>query len=238
MRRSWALSFFMISLLSRTTTAFVDRHPDNIFSRGDLDYRNLALDSNSASLYVGARGSIFRLWAYNVNDTSENLKDTGGRAVLRQVWTSFVKARLNCSISAQYPFYFDHIRLTWLIVFDIPLILVTIYFSSFIMVCFLSKQVISGYHYLLMLYHSTDRARSLRFLYYISYSFCISLPTRQCLSLRSLLVLSIIHVFFALWILIVVGMLPGEHAILERKCTDRAWAGSLPGQVVEQQNVQ
>ncbi|VDM53688.1 unnamed protein product [Angiostrongylus costaricensis] len=37
-------------------------------------------------------------------------KDVGGRVVLRQVWTSFLKARLNCSISAQYPFYFDHIQ--------------------------------------------------------------------------------------------------------------------------------
>ncbi|KAK6014784.1 sema domain protein, partial [Ostertagia ostertagi] len=46
---------------------------NNIFTRGDLDYRNLVLDANSASLYVGARGRIFRLWAYNVNDTSENL---------------------------------------------------------------------------------------------------------------------------------------------------------------------
>ncbi|VDO50409.1 unnamed protein product [Haemonchus placei] len=46
---------------------------DNVFTRGDLDYRNLVLDANSASLYVGARGRIFRLWAYNVNDTSENL---------------------------------------------------------------------------------------------------------------------------------------------------------------------
>ncbi|VDM85189.1 unnamed protein product [Strongylus vulgaris] len=46
---------------------------DNIFSRGDLDYRNLLLDANSASLFVGARGRIFRLWAYNINDTSENL---------------------------------------------------------------------------------------------------------------------------------------------------------------------
>ncbi|KAK6048068.1 hypothetical protein COOONC_14428 [Cooperia oncophora] len=29
---------------------------------------------------------------------------------LRQVWTSFLKARLNCSISAQYPYYFDRIQ--------------------------------------------------------------------------------------------------------------------------------
>ncbi|KAJ1362533.1 hypothetical protein KIN20_022122 [Parelaphostrongylus tenuis] len=51
----------------------VDVHEDYLFSRGDLDYRNLVLDVNSASLYVGARGRIFRLWAYNINDTSENL---------------------------------------------------------------------------------------------------------------------------------------------------------------------
>ncbi|ULU09666.1 hypothetical protein L3Y34_014213 [Caenorhabditis briggsae] len=37
-------------------------------------------------------------------------KDIGGRNVLRQVWTSFVKARLNCSVSANFPFYFDHIQ--------------------------------------------------------------------------------------------------------------------------------
>ncbi|PIO54839.1 hypothetical protein TELCIR_23786 [Teladorsagia circumcincta] len=37
-------------------------------------------------------------------------KDIGGRVVLRQVWTSFLKARLNCSISSQYPYYFDRIR--------------------------------------------------------------------------------------------------------------------------------
>ncbi|GMT13280.1 hypothetical protein PFISCL1PPCAC_4577 [Pristionchus fissidentatus] len=37
-------------------------------------------------------------------------KDMGGRAVLRNVWTSYVKARLNCSISARFPFYFDHLQ--------------------------------------------------------------------------------------------------------------------------------
>uniref|UniRef100_A0A914RIB7 Sema domain-containing protein n=1 Tax=Parascaris equorum TaxID=6256 RepID=A0A914RIB7_PAREQ len=37
-------------------------------------------------------------------------KDVGGKNVLRQVWTSFVKARLNCSISSQFPLYFDQIR--------------------------------------------------------------------------------------------------------------------------------
>ena len=46
---------------------------DNSFSRGPLDYRNLLLDAKSASLYVGARGRLFRLWVYNINDTTENL---------------------------------------------------------------------------------------------------------------------------------------------------------------------
>ncbi|VDK43391.1 unnamed protein product [Anisakis simplex] len=37
-------------------------------------------------------------------------KDVGGKNVLRQVWTSFVKARLNCSMSSPYPLYFDQIQ--------------------------------------------------------------------------------------------------------------------------------
>uniref|UniRef100_A0A914C695 Sema domain-containing protein n=1 Tax=Acrobeloides nanus TaxID=290746 RepID=A0A914C695_9BILA len=36
--------------------------------------------------------------------------DLGGKNVLKQVWSSFVKARLNCSISSPFPYYFDHIQ--------------------------------------------------------------------------------------------------------------------------------
>lgn len=36
--------------------------------------------------------------------------DQGGRYILRNVWTSFVKARLNCSIPGEYPYYFDEIQ--------------------------------------------------------------------------------------------------------------------------------
>ncbi|KAL8604481.1 hypothetical protein ACOMHN_042309 [Nucella lapillus] len=36
--------------------------------------------------------------------------DQGGRHILRNVWTSFVKARLNCSIPGEYPYYFDEIQ--------------------------------------------------------------------------------------------------------------------------------
>jgi len=30
--------------------------------------------------------------------------------VLRYTWTSFFKARLNCSLPGEFPFYFDEIR--------------------------------------------------------------------------------------------------------------------------------
>ena len=36
--------------------------------------------------------------------------DTGGVRVLRNTWTSFFKARLNCSVPGDYPFYIDEIR--------------------------------------------------------------------------------------------------------------------------------
>lgn len=36
--------------------------------------------------------------------------DKGGPHSYRDRWTSFLKARLNCSIPGEYPFYFDEIR--------------------------------------------------------------------------------------------------------------------------------
>jgi len=36
--------------------------------------------------------------------------DNGGVRVLRNTWTSFFKARLNCSVPGDFPFYFDEIR--------------------------------------------------------------------------------------------------------------------------------
>lgn len=37
-------------------------------------------------------------------------KDTGGKNILVQNWASYLKARLNCSIPGDYPFYFNEIR--------------------------------------------------------------------------------------------------------------------------------
>lgn len=39
-------------------------------------------------------------------------RDIGGSRVLRNTWTSFFKARLNCSIPGEFPFYFDEIQST------------------------------------------------------------------------------------------------------------------------------
>uniref|UniRef100_A0A915Q4Z2 Sema domain-containing protein n=1 Tax=Setaria digitata TaxID=48799 RepID=A0A915Q4Z2_9BILA len=45
---------------------------ENVFTAGRLAYRRLLLDSQSASLYVGTDGHLFRLWAYNINITTSN----------------------------------------------------------------------------------------------------------------------------------------------------------------------
>ena len=36
--------------------------------------------------------------------------DEGGKYVLKQAWTSFFKARFNCSVPGDFPFYYDEIR--------------------------------------------------------------------------------------------------------------------------------
>jgi hypothetical protein len=48
--------------------------------------------------------SISGLMMFNVT------KDTGGDSLLRNKWTSYQKARLNCSLSGAFPSYFDVIR--------------------------------------------------------------------------------------------------------------------------------
>uniref|UniRef100_A0A0N5A1N3 Sema domain-containing protein n=1 Tax=Parastrongyloides trichosuri TaxID=131310 RepID=A0A0N5A1N3_PARTI len=57
---------FPILILSNTYTI----NPDNVFSKGKLMYNSLKLDPKSASLYVTGKDSLFRLWIYNINDTS------------------------------------------------------------------------------------------------------------------------------------------------------------------------
>ena len=38
--------------------------------------------------------------------------DEGGKFLLEDNWTTFQKARLNCSRSGDYPFYFDELQST------------------------------------------------------------------------------------------------------------------------------
>ena len=48
--------------------------------------------------------------------------DKGGNYLMKNLWTSFFKARLNCSIPGEYPFHFDLIRkyfVSLLCVYDI-----------------------------------------------------------------------------------------------------------------------
>ena len=36
--------------------------------------------------------------------------DKGGSSVLKNQWTTFLKARLNCSLPGEFPFYYDHVQ--------------------------------------------------------------------------------------------------------------------------------
>ena len=36
--------------------------------------------------------------------------DPGGEHMLKDNWTSYVKARLNCSLPGEYPFYFNEVQ--------------------------------------------------------------------------------------------------------------------------------
>ena len=37
-------------------------------------------------------------------------KDTGGKNILNQNWATYLKARLNCSLGGEFPFYFNEIQ--------------------------------------------------------------------------------------------------------------------------------
>lgn len=41
--------------------------------------------------------------------------DVGGRFLLEDTWTTFVKARLNCSRSGEIPFYYNELQSTFLL---------------------------------------------------------------------------------------------------------------------------
>jgi chondroitin sulfate proteoglycan 4 len=59
------------------------------------------------------------MWLHNLNVVFQIIysriarvckNDSGGQFMLKDNWTTFMKARLNCSIPGEYPFYFDEIQ--------------------------------------------------------------------------------------------------------------------------------
>ena len=42
-------------------------------------------------------------------------RDAGGRVLLQDNWTTFFKARLNCSLPGQFPFYYSELQSTFLL---------------------------------------------------------------------------------------------------------------------------
>jgi len=42
-------------------------------------------------------------------------RDAGGKILLQDNWTTFVKARLNCSLPGQFPFYYNELQNTFLL---------------------------------------------------------------------------------------------------------------------------
>lgn len=51
--------------------------------------------------------------------------DRGGQLILKENWTTFLKARLNCSLRGQFPFYFDEIQSAVYVDSDIPIVYAT-----------------------------------------------------------------------------------------------------------------
>uniref|UniRef100_A0A914HPX1 Sema domain-containing protein n=1 Tax=Globodera rostochiensis TaxID=31243 RepID=A0A914HPX1_GLORO len=67
-----AFSHILLSLLFATVQSLsVPIEADNVFlSPGVQSFRSLLVNQRLSSLYVGSRDHFFRLWLYNVNDTS------------------------------------------------------------------------------------------------------------------------------------------------------------------------
>ena len=71
----------------------------------------------------------------NVNACEQ--RDSGGKVLLKDNWTTFFKARLNCSLPGQFPFYYNELQSTFLLrkprlvytVFTTPPSVITAYSS-------------------------------------------------------------------------------------------------------------
>jgi chondroitin sulfate proteoglycan 4 len=63
-------------------------------------FREVAVEVSNCGKAVYSR--VARVCKNDVGGSQQKLKD--------RIWTTFVKARLNCSVPAESPFYYDHIQ--------------------------------------------------------------------------------------------------------------------------------
>ncbi|KAI8479383.1 Semaphorin-6A [Branchiostoma belcheri] len=66
--------------------------------------QSLLLLQGNCSEYINCGKTIYSRVARVCKD------DQGGQRVLQNRWTTYMKARLNCSVPGEYPFYFDEIQ--------------------------------------------------------------------------------------------------------------------------------
>ncbi|GBN02766.1 Semaphorin-2A [Araneus ventricosus] len=100
---------FRTNLYNVTTR--MEMHP---FKR-TIKYDSKWLDSGKLKFHKLPEGSprIHRIFHERRRlrfRTLRTEKDTGGKNILSKNWASFLKARLNCSIPGEFPFYFNEIQ--------------------------------------------------------------------------------------------------------------------------------
>ncbi|CAL8263621.1 unnamed protein product [Arctogadus glacialis] len=68
------------------------------FTGSVQNYSTLLLDEGAGLLYVGGRGAIYALDTANISAPANATSDWGGQRTLQKRWTSFLKARMVCSV--------------------------------------------------------------------------------------------------------------------------------------------
>nr|CAD7442261.1 unnamed protein product [Timema bartmani] len=102
----WLDSEYLLSVIVPTWQFLHVSHEDNPNFVGTFDigpyvfffFREMAVE------YINCGKSVYSRVARVCK------KDTGGKNILSQNWATYLKARLNCSIPGEFPFYFDEIQ--------------------------------------------------------------------------------------------------------------------------------
>eukprot|EP00081_Caenorhabditis_elegans_P000565 NP_001021820.1 Semaphorin-2A [Caenorhabditis elegans] len=65
---------FSVIFIAYNSCEAANIQADNTFADPNIgEFRELLIDPKAGALFVGSEGAIFRLWAYNINDTGENV---------------------------------------------------------------------------------------------------------------------------------------------------------------------